>query len=328
MIDNDQQDRELTPIEREAHAWVRRLTSGHASAADGAALREWCSRNPGNAAAFSEASQFWTALGSAGRSLREDAGAQKRGPASRRHGVVTTRRAVLAGALAASAAGVMIVRPPLELWPSLSELRADYRTGPGEQRQISLADEVSVQMDSKTSLAVAPAGGAAGVELIAGQASFKLPEQGVAPFRVIAGQGRSSAVKAHFDIRLAGTSVCVTCLSHQVDIDYRGQRAVLQERQQVFYGERGLGAVATIDPAVVSAWQTGLLIFNMTPLREVIDELNRYRSGRIILLASRMAGSPVKGRFRIDRPDEALAQIQRAFDVERRDLPGGIVLLS
>jgi ferric-dicitrate binding protein FerR (iron transport regulator) len=80
--------------------------------------------------------------------------------------------------------------------------------------------------------------------------------------------------------------------------------------------------------AVVTAWQHGLLIFNMTPLADVVEELNRYRVGRIVLLNNAVGQRPVNGRFRIDQPDEALLQIERAFGVRGRSLPGGFVLLS
>jgi transmembrane sensor len=83
-----------------------------------------------------------------------------------------------------------------------------------------------------------------------------------------------------------------------------------------------------VDPSVVSAWQQGYIICNMTPLGDVVEELNRYRPGHIVLLNSALGRSPVNGRFRIDDPDEALAQIERAFGARRRVLPGGIVLLT
>lgn len=333
MIDSEQEHRELSPIEREAHAWVRRLTSGEASAEDGAALQRWCSLSPAHAAAFCEASQFWNAFGPAGQGLREQdsRGRENARDAARRSvraGVVVGRRTLLAGGLAASAAAAMVIRPPLRLWPSLSELRADYRTGTGEQRQIAMSDGVSVRLNSQTSLSIASGRNADAVELVAGEASFQTGGLNSAPFSVVARGGRTSAISANFEVRLIGTSACVTCLANDVQVDFRGQQVTLRERQQVTYGDQGLAGVLTIDPAVVAAWQRGLIIFNMMPLADVIDELNRYRPGRIVLLNTRLARSPVNGRFKIDDPDEALVQIERAFGVHRRTLPGGLVLLT
>jgi transmembrane sensor len=327
MIDSEKERSELTPIEREAHAWIRRLTSGEASAADAAALRWWCDRSPKHAAAFSEASQFWEAFGQAGQSLRDDEKASGRGRRSA-GSVLLGRRALIGGALAASAAGVMIVRPPLGLWPSLFELQADYRTGAGEQRQIAVSDGISVQMNTRTSIAIGASGDSSAVVLIAGEASFKMPDRQSRSFNVVAAGGRASASHARFDVRLTGSTACVTCLTDEVQVEHQSRSVKLKPQQQVSYDHAGLKSVVVIDPVVVSAWQEGLIIFNMTPLIEVIEELNRYRPGRIVLLNSELAQSPVNGRFRIDQPDEALAQIARAFGVRHRALPGGLVLLT
>jgi transmembrane sensor len=327
MTDSDQTDSALTALQQEAHAWIRRLMSGEANAADAAALRRWCGQSPAHAAAFSEASQFWQAFGGAGQSLRDEESARENAASSVAGRMPIGRRALIGGALAASAAGIAIARPPLELWPSLSEFRADYRTGAGEQRQIAVANGVSVQMNTRTSLSVG-AGGAAAVELIAGEASFRMPDHQSEPFSVMAAGGRSTTVNARFDVRLAGNTACVTCLADEVQVAHRGRTLALKPQQQVTYGENGLGSEVIIDPAVVSAWQQGLIIFHMTPLNEVIEELNRYRPGRIVLFNAKLGRNPVNGRFRIDQPDEALAQIERAFGVRHRTLPGGFVLLT
>lgn len=327
MIETPEGETELKPLEQEALAWIRRLVSGEATEADAEALKRWCDLSPAHAAAFSAASQFWEAFGPAGQSLLDDEkvlGLTQR-PAVRSR--LLGRRALIGGALAASATGLMIARPPLGLWPSWSELRADYRTSVGEQRQIAATEGVSIQMNSRTSLSVGVGGDSDAFELISGEASFT-PDQRSKPLRVMAAGGRVSSVSARFDLRLLGSGACVTCLTDQLQVDYRGRGVTLAARQQVRYGDDGLGIAITIDPAVVSAWQHGLMVFQMTPLAEVVEELNRYRSGRIVLLNSELARSPVNGRFRIDRPDEALTQIERAFGVHGRTLPGGFILLS
>ncbi|WPO40278.1 FecR family protein [Tardiphaga sp. 42S5] len=316
-----QSTHELAPLDREAHAWVRRLTSGEATATDADALREWCGRSPAHATAFSAASRLWRQFGPAARVLEDS-----RAPSdlSARRARTMGRRAFLGGALAASAAGVMLVKPPLDLWPSFAELQADFRTGVGEQRTISVSDGVAIEMNGRTSISVA----SDAIELITGEASFALPESRPRQFEVVAGNGRASATNARFDIRHIGAHVRVTCFANEVRIEHLDRTMTLGPRQQVSYRADVIEDVLTIDPAVASAWQRGLMIFNMTPLGDVIDELNRYRSGRIVLLDRSLAESPVNGRFKIDRPDDALAQIELAFSVRRRTLPGGLILLG
>jgi transmembrane sensor len=323
VMETEQGIDELSPLDREAHAWVRRVTSGEATAADAIALRQWCARSPAHAEAFSAASQFWKAFGTAGQSLIADERAAVARPRSR-GATMVGRRAFIGGALAASAAGVLIARPPLGLWPSYSELQADFRTGAGEQRRIAVAEGLSIDMNARTSLSIA----ADVIELIAGEASFAMPDDRVKRFNIVAGGGRVSAINAHFDIRRTGAMTRVTCLAHEVRVEHPDRTILLAARQQVNYSSDTIENVVPIDPAVTSAWQRGLMIFNMTPLAEVIDELNRYRSGRIILMNASLAQSPVNGQFKIDRPDDALAQIELGFGVRRRSLPGGLILLS
>lgn len=327
MIESDQHHDELPALEREAHAWIRRLTSGEARASDAAALQRWCSQSPAHAAAFSEASRFWKAFGPAGQSLLADERVTNRGPRAGGRTSIS-RRAVVGGALAATAAGVMVVRPPLDLWPSLFELRADYRTGVGEQREVAVVDGVVVQMNTRTSISLGSGDASGAVELIAGEASFKVADRRAATFSVIAAGGRTTSTEAQFDVRVEGAGVHVTCLANEAYVEHRTQRMVLKSRQRVTYGDSGFGDVVAIDPSIAAAWQQGLIICNMMPLTDLIQELNRYRSGRIVLLNAQLGRNPVNGRFRIDRPDEALVQIERAFGIHARTLPGGLVLLA
>jgi transmembrane sensor len=104
--------------------------------------------------------------------------------------------------------------------------------------------------------------------------------------------------------------------------------ATLGPGQQVSYGDRGLGAVSMTDPAVVTAWQRGVLIFRDVPLAQVIAEVNRYRPGRIILANRALAERKVVAGFRLDRIDDAVKDLTRSLGVQTRSLPGGIVLLS
>ena len=327
MMDVAEEETEAERLELEAQAWVRRLVSGEATAADGEALRRWCKMSPAHAAAFSAASQLWEALGPASQSLPDSIQVIGDRRSVDRKSLIG-RRAVIGGALAASAAGVMIARPPFDMWPSWSELRASYRTSAGEQREIALIEGVSVQMNSRTSLSMSGGDNSGVFNLIAGEVSVAVSDRVDRPCQVRAGGGRVSAINARFDMRVLEDGACVTCLADRIEVEYGGRSATLGAQQQIKYGSNGLGSIVAIDPTVVTAWQKGLMIFHMTPLSEVVEELNRYRSGRIVLLNSDIARIPVNGRFRIDRPDEALTQLERAFGVRRRTLPGDIILLG
>ncbi len=312
---------ELTTLDREAHAWVRRLTSGEATAADADALRDWCRRSPAHASAFSSASQLWRAVEPASQLLDEERQADL---VARHRSRKIARRAFIGGAMAASAGGLLLAKPPLNLWPSFSELQADFRTGVGEQRAISVADGIAVEMNARTSLSVTDGV----VRLVSGEASFSASGSSEHAIEVVADSGRTFATNARFDIRRTGVEVRVTCYANEIRIAHPSRAVTLVAQQQVIYGPDAIGEALAIDPAIASAWQRGLMVFDKTPLDEVIDDLNRYRAGHIVLLDRKLARSPVNGRFRIDRPDDALTQIELAFGIRRRTLPGGLILLG
>src|ERR1700760_3297397 len=168
----DSQVNSLGSLDQEAYDWVVRFVAGNAQPADMAALKQWAARSPAHKAAFDRASQMWKATGPAGREVSADASSVRHAGPPR-----MTRRAMFGGALAASAAGVawMATRPPLDLWPSVSELASDYRTATGIQRKLTLSEWVAVELNSRTSINVHAINGVADqVELVSGEAAVAL----------------------------------------------------------------------------------------------------------------------------------------------------------
>ena len=102
----------------------------------------------------------------------------------------------------------------------------------------------------------------------------------------------------------------------------------LQAGQQVVYDAASIGGATGVQGADVSAWRTGVLVFRQTPLAHVVAEINRYRPGRVVLLARGLADRAVSGRFAIASLDTVLVQIQRSYDLSARSLPGGVLVLS
>lgn len=327
-----------SPLDADARAWVRLLASGRARAEDARQLENWCARSAAHAAAFQTAHGLWQQLGSAAAqasagdaelaAIRRAAAARKLSGRTGRTMPVprTSRRAFLGGAIAASAAaaGVALVYPPLALWPSIATWDADYRTGVGEQLQVALAADVSVQLNTRSSVAVRSEGGVpVGVKLIDGEIGVNTGQM----FSVSAGQGLISAQASRFEVRHLGDAVCVTCMQGRVNVTLAGKMQTLRAEQQMVYG-KAAPVVSSVDTQSQSDWQHGVLSFRQTALNQVISEINRYRPGRLVLMATSLEQKPVSGRFRIDDLDKAIAQIQRLFHLDATRLPGGVVVLA
>jgi transmembrane sensor len=70
------------------------------------------------------------------------------------------------------------------------------------------------------------------------------------------------------------------------------------------------------------------LVFEGTPLSEVVRQVNRYRSGDIVLTNSAIGHRPVNAVLHTGQIDNAVSQIQQLLNLEVRRLPGGVILMS
>jgi transmembrane sensor len=113
-----------------------------------------------------------------------------------------------------------------------------------------------------------------------------------------------------------------------VRVEQRTLTVPLSAGQQVNYSGDGMGQPVKVDPASVTAWQDGVVVFEATPIAEVIEEVNRYRPGKIILTNSALGRRLFDARLRIENIGNVVRQIELAFGARATELPGGIVLLG
>lgn len=322
----DTSTNQATPqaLRRDAHAWVRRLASGEATVADAQALKHWCETSEAHAMAFAEARRLWREFGPAGEAVRhrQQASAARRAP---RIG----RRVFLGGAIATAAGAAVAVVAPAGLLSAFPSLAADLHTATGEQRQVALAPGLTVDLNTRTSVALTRAAGVLqGVDLLGGEIAVDNTRGTAQPFVVAAGEGRAIATQASFEVRNLGPQVCVTCVSGRVRVELGSHGVGLVAGQQVNYDRHGLGAPVQSDANIASAWRGGVLVFRDTPLAEVVDEINRYRAGHVVVVDGRLSRSRLNGRFRINQLEAVFAQIQQVLGASVTRLPGGIVLLG
>lgn len=316
-------------LRQEAIAWLSLLSSGTATTADAEALKRWCREDPAHSEAYAKAALVWDMLTpvAARAPTPQNARLHRSQPVQSSIG----RRAFLGGALTASAAcaAYVVVHPPLDLWPSLAELRADIRTGTGEQRRIEIADGVAVDLNTRSSLAFNAASEDGNrIELIAGEAVIAAGPNAASACVVIAGDGRIVARDARVDVRHDDTRIRVACLDGSVRIEHQAQDVILPAGEQVVYDGRSLSGTGAIDPAVVTAWQRGRLVFQKELLSRVIDEVNRYRPGRIVLMNRELGRRLIDASFNLDRLDNVIVYVRQAFDARITVLPGGLILVG
>jgi transmembrane sensor len=317
-VDSDRETGER--LRREAWEWVLKLTSGEATSGDQNQLACWRGQSPRHEAAFVEVRAAWRELGPVLEGAQPAARSADAAAATGRVG----RRAILAGALGmATAAGVVVaVRPPLGLWPSYREIAADYHTGTGEQRRVALAEQAVIELNTRTSLNVRSADH---VELIAGEVAVTARSRLI---EVTAANGRISAMDGRLNVRIDDLTACVACFAGDVQVAIAGTVIAVPPGRQLSYIRNDFSGLSPVDPDVVSGWQHGLLIFRDVPLARVVEDINRYRPGRIILMSARLGERKVSASLKLSRLDAIAVQFREIFGVHVTTLPGGVVLVS
>ncbi|POM17955.1 hypothetical protein CSX04_06257 [Burkholderia cepacia] len=71
-----------------------------------------------------------------------------------------------------------------------------------------------------------------------------------------------------------------------------------------------------------------MLVFNGVPLSDVVDEINRYRRGKVILRRASLGANRMQAQFPITRLDDVIDMVGRLYGAHITRLPGNIVLLS
>lgn len=305
----------------EALEWLVRIHSGHASDGIRADCDAWRRRSPAHDRAYRTAESLWMDIG---RVPSPDSTPSPKGSHRRSRRTAWALAACLAlitGALLMESVGV---------W--LRAVTADHQTGVGELRTVTLEDGSRIQLNTNTAVNVAFSEEQRDIVLIRGEASFTVIDDPDRPFTVHSQSLHTRALGTVFSVRLHPDRISVTVLEHNVRVDAPETTTTasltLNEGEQVFFSDRqGMGEAHHIDMQTETSWQRGKLIFEARPLAEVVDELNRYRHGRIVILNPALRPLKVTGVFDLADPDAALRTIHRTLAIHETALSPYLVLL-
>jgi transmembrane sensor len=120
----------------------------------------------------------------------------------------------------------------------------------------------------------------------------------------------------------------VTCLRGRVHVALGGQSADLSAPDQLSYGSAGIGPARTANPQVAAGWRDGVLVFDNECVSSVVDEVNRYRHGRIVLTNAALGERRVTARVKLSGLDAVLTQLHDVLGARVTPLAGGFVLLG
>lgn len=323
MIPRNSLEEGVSALKLEAIDWAARLAIGPVAEDERVEFEIWRRSSPAHEDAFRVASEFMDELHALDIPPQPAAGSNIVPLRQKRDTIVSRRAFMSGGAVAATlVAGVLAARSPLGLWPSLSELTADERTQAGERRTFSPMAGVDVELNSRSSVSMIDQG----VELIAGEVYVAVDRN--EPFKIAVANGAAIVTNGHVDVRAYDSELCIACIKGRLTASVDNVAHQLAPGDSMTYRDDGSIHRERTDPRIVTAWRSGLLIFEGTPLARAISDINRYYPGRLVLRGSGLAARPVTGVFHIDQIELALTQIQNLTNVSATRLPGGVVLLG
>jgi transmembrane sensor len=309
----------LPDADAEAVAWVIRLTSGDASAAERAAFELWRTESPIHEVAFSEARKLWSGLGEIlpAPIVVADLASASRPPAP-------TRRRLRPNSVLALAASIALLVGAGAKY--MSSWRYDHVTAAGQREVVALADGSRVQLSSDSAIDIRFGADARRVRLVRGEAYFDVVHDAQRPFVVDAGDDAVHDIGTAFSVRLEGDGVTVVVERGAVEVTGDAVAVKLEPNQRVRYGK---GRNAHVEPANIVedlAWTSGRLILEDRSLREVVDELNRYYASSVVLLGGEIGTRRINAVVDLDHIDTWLDALQDSQGVKVTRLPGFVVL--
>jgi transmembrane sensor len=282
------------PVWDRALDWLLRVEAAPGDRLLRAQCDAWLAAHASHAAAYRQAEEVWRLTGAV--------------PAAGRSRPVRWRRGGMALVIAGLAACIV-------LWLATGFdvlLRADYRTGAGDTRDIVLPDGSMVSLDADSAIAL---GSNRAVELLAGRAFFQVKREPAQAFTVTVGEARVAVLGTAFDVLLTERAVTVAVQTGSVSVTSGPLQSVTLNPGQRAIVNRADGAItaATVGTAGIAAWRTGKLVVEGVPVAEVIEELERHHAGVILLRDPVLGARRVTGVFDLRDPEAALRAVLRPY---------------
>lgn len=262
-------------LAEEVVAWFLRMQEADCSEADCSAFEAWLAESETHRAEYQQYEALWQSLDQLGSVPKR-----------------ATRKKV--GAVVSIVAALAVTLGAAQWYAGLGET---ISTAVGERRHVVLADGTAVDLNTGSKIRVKMSEGLRKITLVRGEVLLGVARD-VRPFEVHAGAGVLRDIGTTFNVICDDAKTNVAVLEGEVQVKLESAATVnLHGGQQVDYVAHAISAVSPVEPADVSAWLNGRLIFRDTPLPEVVKQINRYHSRPIELADNKLYNLKVSGEF-------------------------------
>jgi transmembrane sensor len=224
-----------------------------------------------------------------------------------------TRRALpwlIAASIAIVALGVAYVTSSAR-WQAWMAGPA-YQTALGEQRSIKLEDGSVVELNTRSRLHTQFSHKLRAVELVEGEAIFRVAKDAQRPFRVRSGSTDIIAVGTAFNVNAHHARTIVTVLEGRVRVDAGSAPIVLDVGEQLIVAPaQPIVRLSLADTEKVTSWTQRRLIFEETSVGDAAAEFARYSPRQIRVDDAAIATRKVSGVFDATDPASLIAFLRR-----------------
>lgn len=358
MVDGFDNEIESDPVFQSAADWLIRLQQPSLSLEETTEWQRWMNADPRHARAFERIEELWGKCATVQWPARETPSTEatqdydgsepvthwlaRQTPATDGFRAEVSSRGrtraawVITGAVALSAAAV------LQMFVIDTSRATSFETPIGSNTTVTLADGSVIELAAHSRCEVRLDRANRSVTLLRGEALFHVTKDAQRPFRVRAGNADVEAVGTEFDVRRTADRVVVSVVEGRVMVQHlepvipvswlnwtytNGEPVSVGAGNQASLNAAGVEPQqAMADAETTLSWRHGRLAFDREPLRDVIEDVNRYSTTPITLDDRRMGDILITGTVTASDIDGWLASLKAAFGLRAEHHSDRIVL--
>jgi transmembrane sensor len=336
-------DAERKLVYEQAADWLLELEAAPKDAGLRQAFEAWVDAHPLHAKAWSRVASTWFALG---EPLEPKAVGHVSAPSKAVHRSRTARGTIGPSREASIwrripvrgrvASGVFLALTVLAFLPFAERLQHDdYTTGIGETHLVTLDDGSMVYLAPDSAIDVDFTPDQRLLHLKRGEAFFDVNKDPARPFKVETDHVTVSVVGTAFDVRLSDDSLAVEVEHGIVSVHNNAVSGLEQDDLRLTAGqsvsidfESGKADRYNAPAEMIAGWREGLLMVEGVTIGDVVDTLQRYKSGWIVFGDQKLSEGRVTGLYDLRDPDRALNALVKAHDGKVTQVTPFLMVLS
>lgn len=324
--------RSTDAIESEAADWLALREYRPLTAVEQAGFEAWLAADPRHATAVAELKSAWSALDGLAEYPRPADGRVNPDFFARPRRFRRVPWLALGAAAAVACALLIKVAPwsPAPATPDSAAIVAQQDAA----RILRLSDGSLVELRAGSEVEEKFAATERRVRLVRGEAYFSVAKNPARPFIVDANGVAVRAVGTAFNVRLDSDSVVVLVTEGKVKVQSPAGASALPRAEPVPEAQLGAGQrtvlpmaakgipvvpvvenVSAVEIERALAWQGSNLVFDATPLSQVVAQFNRRNTSQLVIVRDELSDLRISGRFRADSVEGFAELMESSFGV-------------